>query len=206
MKRWIFFLIVYFSTFYYAGAASFDCSKASTSIEKMICMNAELSQADERLMQSYQSALNRSADKKKLVQQQRNWLKYKRNVCADVSCLLDSYKTRISELDITGISVRSLAQAASTITVTASGEPCPCGTHAGGFNAFYGNRKLYVSYSYNPNSGNPIEHPIQVYPIKARDLLCGDPYKKCPCSGYKMTLIGEWVNNGSFEAYKISIR
>ncbi len=43
-----------------AQAASFDCGKAKTRVEKLICANAELSKLDEQLSREYKAALERS--------------------------------------------------------------------------------------------------------------------------------------------------
>jgi uncharacterized protein len=41
-----------------AQAASFDCGKASTKIEQMICNNQELSDLDSKMAKSYKDALS----------------------------------------------------------------------------------------------------------------------------------------------------
>lgn len=99
MNRMVFLLLSFSTLINYTWAASFDCLKASNSIEKIICTNAELSETDEKLMQAYRSALSTYPDKQSLVQQQRNWLKYKRNICNQIECVLNAYKNRILELN-----------------------------------------------------------------------------------------------------------
>lgn len=84
-----------------AHAASFDCVKARTKMEKMICGDAELSKLDEDLGRSYQKAVQREDVKKGAIESQRNWLKLERNVCVDVPCLKQAYQKRIKELGIT---------------------------------------------------------------------------------------------------------
>ena len=78
-------------------AASFDCRKASSSIERMICGDAELSQLDERLARSYQEARKSSASKD-VASAQVAWLKNVRARCADVACLKTAYTARIQAL------------------------------------------------------------------------------------------------------------
>ena len=80
-------------------SASFDCAKATTSIEKMICLNAQLYDLDELLVVSYKKAMSRTEDKKLLKSEQQQWLKSTRNVCQDVECLKDAYAVRITELN-----------------------------------------------------------------------------------------------------------
>ncbi len=78
-------------------AASFDCTRASSSIERMICGDAELSQLDERLARAYQEARKSSASKE-LASAQIAWLKKVRERCADVACLKAEYAARIQAL------------------------------------------------------------------------------------------------------------
>jgi len=78
--------------------ASFDCAKASTAIEKMICSDAELSDLDGRLAQGYRSALERAASPDAAKAAQRAWLTAERNRCADVACLKAAYRRRIEAL------------------------------------------------------------------------------------------------------------
>ncbi|WP_428634637.1 lysozyme inhibitor LprI family protein [Sedimenticola sp.] len=81
-----------------ACSASFDCSKASTKVEKMICADPELSKLDEKLGKTYSAALNKTPDLLALKQQQRDWLN-DRNGCVDAACLQAQYQQRIGELD-----------------------------------------------------------------------------------------------------------
>jgi uncharacterized protein len=81
-----------------AQAASFDCTKAATKVEKLICSDTQLSQSDEELMSAYTKALKETPDTESLKKQQREWLKNVRNSCADVDCLRVEYKNRIDQL------------------------------------------------------------------------------------------------------------
>jgi uncharacterized protein len=81
-----------------ANSASFDCGKASTKIEKMICGDAELSRLDEDLGKSYRQALDERADKQGIMQEQKRWIKEVRNKCEGASCLNEAYISRISHL------------------------------------------------------------------------------------------------------------
>ncbi|PUA29735.1 MAG: hypothetical protein B0W54_03970 [Cellvibrio sp. 79] len=77
-------------------AASFDCTKAGTSVEKIICSNPAASSLDEQLNAVYKSAIDKSLDKESLKRQQRTWLKNSRNVCSNVDCVIAAYSDRIS--------------------------------------------------------------------------------------------------------------
>lgn len=79
-------------------AASFDCAKATTRTEKMICSNLEISRADEQLATAYKLAMGKTADKASLKQQQKQWLK-SRDSISDAAKLLQSYNQRITELE-----------------------------------------------------------------------------------------------------------
>jgi uncharacterized protein YecT (DUF1311 family) len=81
-------------------AASFDCKKAVSTIEKMICADSRLSSLDEELQKGYQNAMDvvKPSVKQKLIAEQRNWITYVRNICADGSCLSKVYTARIDLL------------------------------------------------------------------------------------------------------------
>ncbi|MFB3884846.1 MAG: ankyrin repeat domain-containing protein [Thermodesulfobacteriota bacterium] len=81
-------------------AASFDCRKARTKIEKLICSNDELSKLDESLSEVYLRALNRADIKQQTIESQRQWLKYERNLCQSAECVKHAYETRIKELSL----------------------------------------------------------------------------------------------------------
>jgi len=80
-----------------ACAASYDCDKASTKVEKMICTDPELSKMDEKLGSSYHDALKTVSNPFALRLQQRKWMKL-RNQCTDKSCLEAAYQGRIDEI------------------------------------------------------------------------------------------------------------
>lgn len=80
-----------------ASAASFDCTKASTKVETMICSDIELSARDSTLSIFYKRAMNVSADKEQLKQEQRAWLKAVAK-CEDLKCIKTHYYSRINSL------------------------------------------------------------------------------------------------------------
>jgi uncharacterized protein len=79
-------------------AASFDCAKAATAIEKQICADAAVSKLDEQLAEVYKNALSISLDKDTLKLSQRNWLKSMRSDCPSVKCLATVYTERLQAL------------------------------------------------------------------------------------------------------------
>ncbi|MDB5933465.1 MAG: hypothetical protein JWQ01_809 [Massilia sp.] len=80
------------------GAASFDCSKASTRIEHMICADSGLSAEDEKLNVAFRDALAATHDPEQMRQQQRKWIAETRNRCSDRKCLSAAHEARMTEL------------------------------------------------------------------------------------------------------------
>lgn len=81
-------------------AASFDCAKAVTNIEKLICSDPAISQLDSDLGIAYKSAMVKAENKDALKQEQRVWLKTCLNTCKEVECLSEAYGKRIAELNL----------------------------------------------------------------------------------------------------------
>lgn len=81
-------------------AASFDCAKASTKLEKLICSDKELNALDDALGKAYKKALSGAADRDALKNGQKEWLKNTLRPCdIDKACLVPAYKNRIAALD-----------------------------------------------------------------------------------------------------------
>lgn len=81
------------------ASPSFDCLKASSGSERLICSNVELVAADARLAHVYKNALSGSADKGKLKREQNMWRISKRDACSDAECILNTYNSRMTELE-----------------------------------------------------------------------------------------------------------
>lgn len=83
-----------------ASAASFNCAKAASNIEKMVCANPVLSRQDDYLNGSYQRALGRLGNPVALRESQRDWLKsHALNDCKTIECVKLAYGTRVKLLD-----------------------------------------------------------------------------------------------------------
>lgn len=80
-----------------ASAASFDCKKARTKAEKLICATPALSKADEELGRQYKAARAATKDAKGLRETQQRWVRKHRDTCADAACMLEAYEHRIPE-------------------------------------------------------------------------------------------------------------
>jgi uncharacterized protein len=79
-------------------AASFDCKKAVSQIEKQICNDPLLSRLDSVLADNYSTMLEADfgGSKATLKAEQRAWIN-RRNACKDRSCLVEVYRVRIDE-------------------------------------------------------------------------------------------------------------
>ncbi|WP_310609300.1 hypothetical protein [Limnohabitans sp.] len=78
---------------------SFDCAKASSTVEKFICSSQDLGRMDGLLSATYKLRLDPEfgADPSIMKANQRNWMG-KRNQCATLECVKTSYLDRIKEL------------------------------------------------------------------------------------------------------------
>jgi len=81
-----------------AIVASFECSRAASKIEKLICSTPETADADRRLAVAYSAARAKSNDPNALKADERNWMKSERDACSDSACLLKVTEARIEKL------------------------------------------------------------------------------------------------------------
>lgn len=81
-----------------ASAASFDCSKASTTQEKLICGDNSLGALDDQLAQLYKKRMAYSSDKEAEKQNQIRWLIDIRGKCTSKDCLREAYAGRLATL------------------------------------------------------------------------------------------------------------
>jgi len=85
----------------FAAEPSFDCSKATHAIEKLVCGDEQLAGLDRTLADDFKKAMGQvsGADQAELRASQEKWIK-SRNACAGnadpKACTLESYKTRIA--------------------------------------------------------------------------------------------------------------
>ena len=78
--------------------ASFDCAKARSAQEKMICSDRELARLDVELSAAYRKARDAATDAKALQSEQLQWLNATRKACSDTTCLAVAYKDRLAQL------------------------------------------------------------------------------------------------------------
>src|SRR5262249_20302137 len=83
------------------AAASFDCAKAKSPLERAICGNRDLSAADEELARAYADGLRKLGDSAGILRgAQRRWLQDLpgRLARAGAEAVLHDYKDRLDEL------------------------------------------------------------------------------------------------------------
>ena len=90
-------------------SASFDCSKARSRIEKLICSDEKLAGLDKRMLESYKRAKKLQPKKaKSIIKAQRAWVR-DRNRCKTkkgvIECLIAKYEARLVNLDIEDVIV-----------------------------------------------------------------------------------------------------
>lgn len=81
-------------------AASFDCNKASSDVEKIICSDHKLSRLDDYLSQNYKIAMGPNMpeeSKSKIIKSQIDWIN-KRNACTDGQCIERMYSKQMDYL------------------------------------------------------------------------------------------------------------
>ena len=98
MKRLIICISLFLSSSL-AHATSFDCAKASTTIEKTICADDQISALDSRLMETYKKALSETSNADDVKADQKTWLSKIRNKCPDAECIKHAYIDRIATLN-----------------------------------------------------------------------------------------------------------
>jgi uncharacterized protein YecT (DUF1311 family) len=103
-----------------ARAASFDCAKASSAVEKTICADPALSKADDRMAEVFAAASGATLRPSALRADQLRWLG-ERNKLVDPAALQKSYQQRIEEL---GTIARKWQTTAVAITAEQARHDC----------------------------------------------------------------------------------
>jgi uncharacterized protein len=81
-------------------AASFDCNKARSRVEKLICSQPQLGELDERLSAAFRDAKDglERAEAQRVTETQIRWLRRVRDRCVDAICLENAYVDRLNQL------------------------------------------------------------------------------------------------------------
>ncbi|PHM68607.1 lysozyme inhibitor LprI family protein [Xenorhabdus sp. KJ12.1] len=82
-------------------AASFDCAKAKSPDEKAICASQKLNDLDVEMSVKYHflHGLFAMGVSGEMYNSQQAWLKQRQQCGANISCLTNSYRQRINQLD-----------------------------------------------------------------------------------------------------------
>lgn len=84
------------------ASAAQDCSKPKTNVERLICSNDRVSEANERLAVAFFMVYRRAMTaelRDRIRLEQRDWESGVRDACGDVPCLLRVYEERTLYLD-----------------------------------------------------------------------------------------------------------
>lgn len=79
-------------------SASFDCAKAGSRVEHIICGDSALAQQDVHLASLYRSARANAADADVLKREQNAWRREVRDACSNAVCVARAYNARIAQL------------------------------------------------------------------------------------------------------------
>ena len=84
-----------------AHAASFDCAKAQTRVEKFVCNDPFISKLDSQLGKVYDEDIAKAnpEQKARLVAEQRHWMSFTRAACTTQTCFKHAYWSRLAELE-----------------------------------------------------------------------------------------------------------
>lgn len=80
-----------------ASGASFDCARAGTATERLICADERVSDLDNDLADAYTRAL-RGPDGDGVRKAQQEWIAHARAACKDAACLRQAYVDRIAAI------------------------------------------------------------------------------------------------------------
>ncbi|MCG7498061.1 lysozyme inhibitor LprI family protein [Vibrio sp. Of7-15] len=80
------------------NAASFDCEKAQTKVEKLICKDKDLGVLDEMLNRQYKAQREVFDNADWVKARQLEWLARRDQVCTNIYSCMDTYYARIADL------------------------------------------------------------------------------------------------------------
>ncbi|MBW8269545.1 lysozyme inhibitor LprI family protein [Caldovatus aquaticus] len=151
-----------------ARAASFDCARARSPAERLVCADPALSSLDERLAAAYRAALAAVPWQRRLRGDQAAWLRATRDRAAgDPATLAAAYRARIAALEaetrraadpaLTALSESQIAGSCVPLPPAAEEEaaPPPCAVRESGpLGTLDGRRLHYAIYGY-PDPDSP---------------------------------------------------
>jgi uncharacterized protein len=96
--------------------ASFDCQKASSKTEKMICSSPQTAKLDVALSNAYRKTLAASDNQNEVKAEQMTWLSSVRSKCESTDCLDSAYAARIKAIEERGSNPVPIAPVATSTT------------------------------------------------------------------------------------------
>jgi uncharacterized protein len=82
-----------------ADGPSFDCTRVSSQVNRMICASPELAARDRQLADHFNNMLGQPAfDAATLKREEAHWLRDVRDACEDAACIAQAYDARDAEL------------------------------------------------------------------------------------------------------------
>ncbi|WP_158814086.1 lysozyme inhibitor LprI family protein [Methylocapsa sp. S129] len=156
-----------------AAAASFDCGRATTPIERRICADPGLSAADSQLGQDFDAALTLSLDPAGLRASQTEWLTQSRDKAAANDELAEAYARRQKELDKmlaqlrateAGRTIGAAEARANCLPILAIPDAGACKvTAAEEMGAVEGHAFAYASYEYAKGEEEPDYRRVVIF-------------------------------------------
>src|ERR1700722_8060256 len=99
-----------------SAGPSFDCGRAHSSVNKLICVTPDIAALDRKLAADFNNAKYQGgSDGKALQAAEDAWLRDVRNKCADAACLRNAYQAR--DAQILNDSLRAASPAAYADTI-----------------------------------------------------------------------------------------
>lgn len=132
-----------------AQSASFDCPKAQTQVEKLICGDAELSKLDEAMAIAYTQALKNKNQAVAIKQSQKTWLRYQ-TILSNPADLQFAYRNRIAYLEKAASGNASFTVIEDEITSDQPGVIGFCQTMADNLNSMPSWPPAYCERPLNP--------------------------------------------------------
>jgi len=82
-----------------ADGPSFDCTRVTSQVNRMICASPELAARDRQLAEHFNNMLGQAAfDAAALKREEARWLRDVRDACQDAACVAQAYDARDAEL------------------------------------------------------------------------------------------------------------
>ncbi|MEB1528253.1 lysozyme inhibitor LprI family protein [Xanthomonas sp. WHRI 7945] len=195
-----------------ASAASFDCAKAASPIERLLCGDANLGHQDEQLANGYAALLDSTprAEVAALRGAQRAWLT-QRNACLQqaqpVACVQRAQLARMRAFD-----TQSAAQAARLDRIVASipGAPAAAAAQLRDYDGALASAWLAYLQRFEPDAGVGAKEAQTRFARAATALRAQDEFAasllddlrkdpKTPAGEVELTLLRNWIERSGYD-------